>query len=54
MISNKMKTKIEKLREVNENLVNILNRLETYMFIENINDVDIKENDSQVILNIKQ
>lgn len=49
-----MKTKIEKLREVNENLVNILNRLETYMFIENINDVDIKENDSQVILNIKQ
>jgi len=51
-----MTKKLEKLKEVNLQLTNVLNELETLMFIKNI-DVDnkkqIKEEQSKVVLELK-
>jgi len=51
-----MSKKLEKLREVNAVLTNVLNELETYMFIENIGggkEKIIKEEKPEVVLEIK-
>lgn len=50
-------TKMEKLGEVKSQLNNILNKLETYMFIENITEVrdnKINEEKPEVIVELKQ
>jgi len=51
-----MTKKLEKLKEVNSQLTNVLNQLETLMFIKNIdsgNKKEIKEEQSKVVLEIK-
>jgi len=49
--------KMKKLKEVNSMLNNVLNKLETQMFIENINDIKdkkISEEKPEHIVEIKQ
>ncbi len=51
-----MSKKLEKLKEVNLQLTNILNELEAHMFIENIDSGDnkkIKEEKPKVVLELK-
>jgi hypothetical protein len=50
-------TKLEKLKEVNMNLTNVLKELETRMFIENVEDVREKkrvEEKPKVLVELKQ
>jgi len=46
--------KLEKLKEVNAIIKTILIDLETYIFIENINIENIKKNQRDVIVDVKQ
>jgi hypothetical protein len=51
-----MTKKLEKLKEVNLQLTNVLNELETLMFIKNIdgsNKKEIKEEQPKVVLELK-
>lgn len=50
-----MSKKIEKLKEVNNQLNEILSKLETRMFIENINnynDKKLKESQPKMVINL--
>ena len=50
-----MNKKLEKLKEINEMIANVLTKIETYIFIENI-DINNKNNEEKpdVIIEIKR